>query len=145
MDNFSQKMRIKDIRYLTDKIIFVLYELCIIVLEIAANNSLVVRQELKFRNSDMNEVIKIEEFLQNYDEESIYLRESHGRIYLLKPNEKTYSIMFHSYMDEDILLFSRLAHWYKRDRTYSLNGCEQPKTYEELVLKKDGQLTVKSV
>jgi hypothetical protein len=59
MGNFSMKMRIKDVRYLTDRIIFVLFELCIIVLEIGANNSLVVRQELKFRSNEMNEVMKI--------------------------------------------------------------------------------------
>jgi hypothetical protein len=48
-------------------------------------------------------------------------------------------------MDEDVLLFSRLTQWYQRDRTYLLNPPEQNKEYQELVLKKDGQLTVKSI
>lgn len=59
MLNFSQKMVIKDIKYLSNSIIFVLYEYCIIVLEVGVNNSLVVRQELKFGANEMVEVIKI--------------------------------------------------------------------------------------
>ena len=44
MSIFSQKMMIKDIKYVSDSIIFVLYEYCIVVLEIGSNNSLVVKQ-----------------------------------------------------------------------------------------------------
>lgn len=47
-------------------------------------------------------------------------------------------------MDEDVLLFSRLSHWYKKDRVYKLNSESFSKEYEVLVLKKDGQLIVKS-
>lgn len=74
MATFSQKMRIKSLKYLSDQLIFVLYEYCIVVLEIGLNNSLVVKQELKFRGNESTEVIKIEEFLQNWDEKGIYLR-----------------------------------------------------------------------
>jgi len=51
MATFSQKMRIKSLKYLSDQLIFVLYEYCIVVLEIGLNHSLVVRQELKFRGN----------------------------------------------------------------------------------------------
>ena len=52
METFSQKMRIRDIKYLRDGVIFVLYEYCIVVLEVGVNNSLVVREELKFKSSE---------------------------------------------------------------------------------------------
>jgi hypothetical protein len=57
--------------------------------------------------------------------------------------ESSYEIVFHSYMDEDVLLFGRLSSWHKRDRAYHLIPA-QIKSYEELVLKKDGQLIVAS-
>lgn len=47
-------------------------------------------------------------------------------------------------MDEDVLLFSRLSYWYKKDKVYKLNSESLSKEYEVLVLKKDGQLIVKS-
>lgn len=115
-------MVIKDVKYLTDSAIFVLYESAIIVLQVGFNDSLVVRQELKFKAQGEGEVIKIEEFLQNYDEDSIYLRDLHGRIYLLQLVEGTYRIVLHSNMDEDVLLFSRVQNWQKRERTYYLKG-----------------------
>jgi hypothetical protein len=49
-------------------------------------------------------------------------------------------------MDEDVLLFSRVGGWHQRDRTYLLGGkAERGGFEEELVLKKDGQLSVKSL
>lgn len=44
MNIFNKKMVIKDIKYINDRTIFVLYEVAIIILEIGANNSLVVKQ-----------------------------------------------------------------------------------------------------
>lgn len=67
MHVFNQKLVIKDIKYVNDRTIFVLYDICLIVLEIGYNNSLVVRQEIKFRFNDTADIIKIDEFLQNYD------------------------------------------------------------------------------
>lgn len=63
---------------------------------------------------------------------------------MLKKQDKVYEIQFDSYMDEDVLLFSRLSYWYKKDRVYKLNSESLSKEYEVLVLKKDGQLIVKS-
>lgn len=64
--------------------------------------------------------MQIEEFLQNYDEESLYLRDRHGRIYVLRAREGSYEIVLHANIDEDVLLFSRVGGWNQRDRTYSL-------------------------
>jgi hypothetical protein len=148
MGIFNKKMVIKDIRYLRDSTIFVLYESAIIILEIGYNNSLIVKQELKFKSQAEGNIIKIEEFLQNYDEDSIYLRDLHERIFILKLVESTYQIVLHANMDEDVLLFSRVANWNKRDRVYQLASTTQDreKGYdEELILKKDGQLLVKKL
>jgi len=34
--------------------------------------------------------------------------------------DQGYEIKFHSYMDEDVLLFGRLTNWYQRERTFHL-------------------------
>ena len=52
-------MVIKDIRYLNDQTIFVLYENSIVILEIGFNKSLVVKQELKFNSNESEEIVKI--------------------------------------------------------------------------------------
>jgi hypothetical protein len=62
--------------------------------------------------------------------------------------ESAYQIILHANMDEDVLLFSRVANWNKRDRVYQLASTTQSseKGYdEELILKKDGQLLVKKL
>ena len=50
MSIFNKKMVIKQIKYLSDSNIFILYETAIIILEIGFNNSLIVKQELKFKS-----------------------------------------------------------------------------------------------
>ena len=52
-------------------------------------------------------------------------------------------------MDEDVLLFCRLNQWYDSARKYHLVSQEEhehdhEKQYDELVLKKDGQLIIAS-
>ena len=56
---FNKKMVIKDIRYLNDQTIFVLYENSIVILEIGFNKSLVVKQELKFNSNESEDIVKI--------------------------------------------------------------------------------------
>ncbi len=50
MHLFNKKMVIKDVMYLNDSAIFVLYQSQIVVLEIGFNSSLIVKQELKFKS-----------------------------------------------------------------------------------------------
>lgn len=50
MHLFNKKMVIKDVKYLNDSAIFVLYQSQIVVLEIGFNSSLIVKQELKFKS-----------------------------------------------------------------------------------------------
>lgn len=45
---FSQKMVIKSVKYVSHNAIFLLFQSCIVVLQISQNGALVVRQELKF-------------------------------------------------------------------------------------------------
>ena len=59
MNVFNKKMVIKDIRYLNDQTIFVLYENSIVILEIGFNKSLVVKQELKFNSNESEDIVKI--------------------------------------------------------------------------------------
>ena len=59
MNVFNKKMVIKDIRYLNDQTIFVLYENSIVILEIGFNKSLVVNQELKFNSNESEDIVKI--------------------------------------------------------------------------------------
>lgn len=51
MNVFNKKMVIKDIKFVNDQAIFVLYDNCIIILEVGFNKSLVVRQEIKFNSN----------------------------------------------------------------------------------------------
>ena len=44
MSLFNKKMPLKDVKYLSDAAIFLLYDSAIVVLELGYNNSLVVRQ-----------------------------------------------------------------------------------------------------
>jgi hypothetical protein len=142
---FNKKMVIRGLRYLDDRAILVLYESAIVVLEVGFNNALTVRQELKFKAHE-GDVLQIQEFLQNYDQLSLYLRDAHGRIYVLKLVDGIYEIVLHANMDEDVLLFSRVAGWNQRERTCSLQGRQPQEGFqEELVLKKDGQLSVKNL
>jgi hypothetical protein len=143
---FNKKLVIKGVRYVSNRAIMVLYDSAIVVLEVGVNNALTVRQELKFR-AHQGDPLHIQEFLQNYDQNSLYLRDAHGRIYVLKETGGVYEIVLHSNMDEDVLLFSRVGGWNQRDRTYCLGEkAEREGGFEEeLVLKKDGQLSVKNL
>lgn len=78
-------MRIKQLKHISDDCIAVLFDNCIILLQIGYNNALVVRQTLKFSRLDpLNEALKIIELLQSYDRYGIYVLDTQSRIFVLK-------------------------------------------------------------
>ena len=83
MHVFNTKLVIRGMRYLSDRAILVLYDSAIIILEVGLSNALTVRQELKFK-AHQGDPLQIIQFLQNYDKNSLYLRDAHGRVYILK-------------------------------------------------------------
>lgn len=82
---FADKLPIKAVAKINASFFAVLYPKMVIVVQIRSNGSLAIYQEIPFCSCP--NLIEITEFIGNYDEMSLYMKDSGHRLVDLKYNE----------------------------------------------------------